>query len=510
MGKKMYFEVANHELKLEVNELNIKLQNAELQINRLIRQVYGKEHDNFGFVKATGENPYFDQYELQRRSLGYNIDELRFYLDAVLTHIDKNAKISLTVTKDNVADRMRHIVALFRNLQNVDGYDLYREKEAAKIKSLITSRFIEYQTTTSNNVVGCKINITCGFGCQMHHVLYCATFAYNTQRRLILDTNKWSYGNKEAFSQIFKDLPKPATESIKKSIPFRPWSGNLSNPAIELGLFKDLSPRPDFIPLAIPNHLSKSTMILSLHGNPFTLYAGHLIRSVLSIQPEFQQIVDDTQNRFNFSSPVVGIHVRRTDKIGTEARFYHLEKYMAHVEEFFKIEEFRQKQKLKRRVFVATDDPNLLDGASDRYPYYQFLYNKNSTLSASLNNRYSKASSGFVILDILLLSKCDFIVCTFSSNVCRLAYELMQTRYPDGSWRFRSLDDIYHYNSQLPHNHIAIEDHTQSGDISFVKGDIIGIDFNNWNGYCKGTNKRTNEMGLFPCYKTVDQFLTAL
>ncbi|KAI0987419.1 hypothetical protein GJ496_009965 [Pomphorhynchus laevis] len=339
-----------------------------------------------GFVKATGENPYFDQYELQRRSLGYNIDELRFYLDAVLTHIEKNAEISLTITKDNVADRMRHIVALFRNLQNVDGYDLYREKEAAKIKSLITSRFIEYQTTPYNNVVGCKINIPCGFGCHMHHVLYCATFAYNTQRRLILDTNSWSYGNKEAFSQILKRFQSPLLNILKSQYTFD--LGNLSNPAIELGLFEDLSPRPDFIPLAIPNHLSKSTMILSLHGNPFTLYAGHLIRSVLSIQPEFQQIVDDAQNRFNFSSPVVGIHVRRTDKIGTEARFYHLE-------------------------------------------------------------------------------------------------------------------------NQLSHNHIAIEDHTQSGDISFVKGDIIGIDFNNWNGYCKGTNKRTNEMGLFPCYKTVDQFLTA-
>ncbi|KAI0987416.1 hypothetical protein GJ496_009962 [Pomphorhynchus laevis] len=502
MANKSNFEVANHELNLQVNELNIELQNAKLQINRLKRQVYGKEHDNF----ATGENPYFDQYELQRRSLGYNIDELRFYLDAELTRIEKDAKISLTIMKDNVADRMRHIVALFRNLQSVDGYDQYREKEAAKIKSLITSRFIEYQTTIGNNVIGCSINKACGFGCQMHHVLYCATFAYNTQRRLILDTNSWSYGNKEAFLRIFKELPKPAT---KKSIHFRPWSGDLSNPAISLSIIDNLSPRPDFLPLALPNDLAKSTMIMSLHGNPFTLYAGHLIQMVLSIQPEFQQIINDTQTGLDFNSPVVGIHVRRTDKIGTEASFHQLEEYMIHVEEFFKIEEFRQKQKLKRRVFVATDDPNLLNGASNRYPYYQFLYNKNSTLSASLNNRYSKASSVFVILDILLLSKCDFIVCTFSSQVCRLAYELMQTRYPDGSWRFRSLDDIYYFGSQLAHNYIAIEDHIQSGDISFVKGDIIGIAGNHWNGYCKGTNKRTNEMGLFPCYKTVDQFLTA-
>ena len=44
-----------------------------------------------------------------------------------------------------------------------------------------------------------------------------------------------------------------------------------------------------------------------------------------------------------FENPVVGIHVRRTDKVGTEAAFHPVEEYMVHVEEWFAILELKQK-----------------------------------------------------------------------------------------------------------------------------------------------------------------------
>lgn len=53
--------------------------------------------------------------------------------------------------------------------------------------------------------------------------------------------------------------------------------------------------------------------------------------------------------------------------------------------------------------------------------------------SAGLGRRYSVDSLRNVILDIVLLSECDYLVCTFSSQVCRLAYELMQTRGIDST-----------------------------------------------------------------------------
>ena len=48
--------------------------------------------------------------------------------------------------------------------------------------------------------------------------------------------------------------------------------------------------------------------------------------------------------------------------------------------------------------------------------------------TASIGRRYSFDSLKNIILDVWLLSETDYLVCTFSSQVCRLAYELMQSR----------------------------------------------------------------------------------
>lgn len=127
--------------------------------------------------------------------------------------------------------------------------------------------------------------------------------------------------------------------------------------------------------------------------------------------------------------------------------------------------------------------------------------------TASLEERYSPQSAQGVILDIYFLSQCDFLVCTFSSQVCRLAYEYMQTRFPDASWRFRSLDDVYYYGGQLGHNVKAILNHTAkkgTNEIDINVGDLIGLAGNHWNGFSKGKNMRTGITGLFPSYKVID------
>ena len=46
------------------------------------------------------------------------------------------------------------------------------------------------------------------------------------------------------------------------------------------------------------------------------------------------------------------------------------------------------------------------------------------SLGNSEKNRYSQNGQKSIALDVYYLSMADFIVCTFSSNVCRLAYAL--------------------------------------------------------------------------------------
>lgn len=83
----------------------------------------------------------------------------------------------------------------------------------------------------------------------------------------------------------------------------------------------------------------------------------------------------------------------------------------------------------------------------------------------------------------------------------------MQNYYPDASAKFRSLDDVYYYGGQSSHNRMAVLPHESRrvGEINLMLGDLVGIAGNHWNGYSKGRNLRTNQVGLFPSFKVKDK-----
>lgn len=60
----------------------------------------------------------------------------------------------------------------------------------------------------------------------------------------------------------------------------------------------------------------------------------------------------------------------------------------------------------------------------------------------------------------------------------------------------------------LAHDQIAVEEHisANSAELSFEVGDSIGIAGNHWDGYSKGTNRRTGRMGLYPSYKAREKW----
>lgn len=129
---------------------------------------------------------------------------------------------------------------------------------------------------------------------------------------------------------------------------------------------------------------------------------------------------------------------------------------------------------------------------------------------ASLSNRHTNSSLYGIILDIHLLSRSDYLVCTFSSQVCRGAYELMQTLHLDASQSIKSLDDIYFFAGQNVHNYIAMLPHHPKNDeeIALNIGDLIEVAGNHWNGFSKGRNTRTDRFGLYPSFKVVDKIET--
>ena len=94
-----------------------------------------------------------------------------------------------------------------------------------------------------------------------------------------------------------------------------------------------------------------------------------------------------------------------------------------------------------------------------------------------------------------------------SLQVCRVAYEIMQTYHPDAAAWFHSLDDIYYYGGQNAHNQVAIFPHKplHPDEIELQPGDTLAVAGNHWNGYSKGLNKRIGRTGLYPSYKVQDK-----
>lgn len=275
-----------------------------------------------------------------------------------------------------------------------------------------------------------------------------------------------------------------------------------------------LSGNQKFLPLSVPKDYHEQ--ISRFHGDPFVWWAGQMLTYIMRFNANFEPLVNKTRDKFKSDcpSPCVGVHVRRTDKIGSEAAFHSLDEYMKIVQEYFRLEELKRKptddgnHRANKNVYLASDDPSIFEEATSKYSKdYNFIYEKKNAQTAQLSQRYSPDSAQGVILDIFLLSQCDYLVCTFSSQVCRMAYELMQVRYPDASWRYSSLDDVYYFGGQNAHNVRAIYEHApnkEAGEIELKVGDTIGLAGNHWNGYSKGRNKRTNQEGLFPTYKVID------
>lgn len=65
------------------------------------------------------------------------------------------------------------------------------------------------------------------------------------------------------------------------------------------------------------------------------------------------------------------LHIRRTDKIGSEASRYEVQKYMNATEMYFAPMERQSGITLKRRIFIASDDPSVIKEAKKAYADYR-------------------------------------------------------------------------------------------------------------------------------------------
>ncbi|XP_041814482.1 alpha-(1,6)-fucosyltransferase [Chelmon rostratus] len=483
-----------------------RLRSLEDQLTRATKKIQSLQ-------KLTGDGPGPTQEEL-RRKVENGVKEFWYFVRSEVKKLSnvepsERQKYADTLLQD-LGHQERSIMTDLYYLSQADGVGEWRMKEAKDLSDLVQNRITYLQNPpdcSKARKLVCNINKGCGYGCQLHHVVYCFMIAYGTQRTLILESHNWRYAP-GGWETVF--LPVSNTCTDRSGATTGHWSGEAHDKdvqVVELPIVDSLHPRPPYLPLAIPEDLAPR--LHRLHGDPSVWWVSQFVKYLVRPQAWLEKEIQQSTAKLGFKHPIIGVHVRRTDKVGTEAAFHPIEEYMLHVEEQFQ-HLARRVHVDKKRVYLATDDPSLLQEAKTKYPDYEFISDNSISWSAGLHNRYTENSLRGVILDIHFLSQTDFLVCTFSSQVCRVAYEIMQMLHPDASSFFYSLDDIYYFGGQNAHNQIAIYPHQprNSEDVPLEPGDVIGVAGNHWNGYSKGVNRRLGRTGLYPSYKVKEKIET--
>jgi glycoprotein 6-alpha-L-fucosyltransferase len=164
--------------------------------------------------------------------------------------------------------------------------------------------------------------------------------------------------------------------------------------------------------------------------------------------------------------------VRRTDKI-PEATYHPLEQYMEKVEEIFDMLELTQKID-KRRIYLASEVPEVFEEARQKYPQYEVISNVEATkLAFDLKSRYAFDSLMGMVSDLHMMAWSDFIVCTLSSNICRIVLESMQTIHPDASHLVRTVDTLY-FNYAENEQHVKVIHESRATRKNGLKvGDVL-------------------------------------
>ncbi|XP_059164715.1 alpha-(1,6)-fucosyltransferase-like isoform X2 [Physella acuta] len=448
--------------------------------------------------------------EHARRKAENTVQELWYFLNSQLNKLEKHSLEGgsrLYSLKADLEGYRRTMLDDFEKIRRANNADQWRLNQSKELGDLVQRRFHYLQNPVNCKAAKklvCNLHKGCGFGCQLHHITYCLIAAYAMERTLILDSKGWRYSSK-GWESVFQPLSTTCMDVGGGTRTH--WGSSRTEmdkyQVIELPIVDSLHPRPEFMPLAVPEDIGKELEVF--HGDPAVWWIGQVIQYLFRMRPEVEKDIIGAGQKMGFKNTVVGVHVRRTDKINLEAAYHSIEEYMEHVEEYYQQLE-RTRPNIDRQVYLASDDPSVLADAKQKYPNYKFISDNSISQSAGLGTRYSDSSLRGIIIDIYYLARCDFLVCTFSSQVCRVAYEIMQTLHGDASKYFRSLDDVFYYGGQSAHDLRAVEAHPGNDDgvMELKPGDAIGIAGNHWNGFSKGVNRRTDQSALFPSYKAED------
>jgi glycoprotein 6-alpha-L-fucosyltransferase len=246
----------------------------------------------------------------------------------------------------------------------------------------------------------------------------------------------------------------PLSETCTTATGAVPWDAHHdTKQVVSLPFVDSFRDPPPFMPQAIPKELADK--LFTFHQHPWLWFAGQILLYLLRPNEQLKRFIADRKKALNIKKPYAGVQVRRTDKLIEEAKLHRLDEYMVRVEEWYRLYGMTHEVD-KKRVFIATDDPSVITEAKTKYTDYEVYGDDRIVQTAQTKSRYSLESLFGIIFDVYMLAESDYLSCTFSSNVGRLAFEFLQANHVDASKKATSVDWNYFFFGQRTDKQIVL------------------------------------------------------
>ncbi|KAF2977250.1 hypothetical protein EK904_008036, partial [Melospiza melodia maxima] len=205
------------------------------KVHALEEQLLKAKEQIENYKKRTGDGGLGKDHEILRRRIENGAKELWFFLQSELKKLKTLEGSELQTRIDEFLSDLGHqersIMTDLYYLSQTDGAGDWREKEAKDLTDLVQRRITYLQNPkdcSKAKKLVCNINKGCGYGCQLHHVVYCFMIAYGTQRTLILESQNWRYAT-GGWETVFRPVSETCTDRAGATTGH--WSGKAGPPS---------------------------------------------------------------------------------------------------------------------------------------------------------------------------------------------------------------------------------------------------------------------------------------
>lgn len=291
--------------------------------------------------------------------------------------------------------------------------------------------------------VVCEFWDNCGYGCQMHQIILCLSVAKATDRTLIMGDKSIGALTSHSWDEVFLPLSNTCTH-FDNVTSTTTWTENNKTAHVLIVPPSYLIRSPLQIEsLRVSDILGQRLKVI--HPSSVAWRVAQYVKYIMRYSPGTQTMLDRALAELEISKgPIVGVHVRRTDK-KIEAKPHDLREYMAAVDGFYIRMEKDLHRSVQRRIYLATDEQKVIDEAHANFTQFEILHFKRSVETSWYGQRNDREGLEGIVQDTYILSRMHFLVCTFSSNICRLAYEMKMALSAETAENVKSVDWGYFF-----------------------------------------------------------------